>query len=78
MIIERKGGVALAEIQISIVLIMNPSKHGVVNPFRILFDGVNKILDNSIIFHLPLPFCQIGIHVVAGHEIVLIIYAVFF
>ncbi len=57
---------------------MNPSEHGVVNPPGILFNGVNEILDNSIIFHLALPFCQITIHVVAGHEIILIIDAVFF
>ena len=66
------------EIQILIALTMNPSKHGVVNSSRILFDGVNEILDNSIIFHLAFPFCQIAVHVIAGHEIVLIIDAVFF
>ena len=73
-----KGAVALAEIQIFIVLIMNPSEHGVVDSPRILFDGVHEILDNSIILHLAFPLCQIAVHVVPGHEIVLIIDAVFF
>ena len=71
-----QGGIALAKIQILIALIMNPSKHRVVNPPGILFDGVNEILDNSIIFHLAFPFCQVGIHVIASHEIILIIDAV--
>jgi hypothetical protein len=57
---------------------MNPSEHGVINAPRILFDGVNEILDNSIVFHLAFPLCQIGIHVVPGHEIVLIIDAILF
>ena len=65
-----------AEIQISIALTMNPSEHGVINSSPILFDGVNKILDNFIIFHLAFPFCQIRIHVVSGHEIILVIDAV--
>ena len=73
-----QGEDALAEIQISIALIMYPSKHGVINPPGILFDGVNQILDNSIVFHLAFPLCQIRVHVVPGHEIILIIDAVFF
>ena len=73
-----QGGVALAVIQISIALIMNPSEHGVVSSPGILFDGVYEILDNFIIFHLALPFCQVRIHVIAGNEIVLIIYAILF
>ena len=77
-ILKIKGGVAFAEIQISIALIMNPSKHGVINPFRILFNGVNEILDNSIIFHLAFPLCQVGIHVIAGNEIILVIDVVLF
>ena len=55
---------------------MSPSKHGVVNPSRILFNGVNEILDNFVILHLAFPFCQVGIDIIAGHEIVLIIYTV--
>ena len=73
-----QGEVALAEIQILIALIMNPTEHWVVNPPGILFDGVHQILDNFIIFHLAFPFCQIGIHIIAGDEVILIIYAVFF
>jgi hypothetical protein len=73
-----RGEVALAEIQILIALIMNPSEHGVIDSFSILFNGGNKILDNSIILHLAFPFCQVGIHVIAGDEIKLIIDAVFF
>jgi hypothetical protein len=73
-----RGEDALAEIHNLIALIMNPSEHGVINSSPSLFDGVNEILDNSIIFHLAFPFCQIGIHVVAGHEIILIIDAVLF
>jgi len=73
-----QGGVGLAEIQILIASIMNPSEHGVVNSPRILFDGVNQILDNSSISHLAFPFCQIGIHVIAGHEIILVIDVVLF
>ena len=73
-----QGEDALAEIQISIALIMNPSEHGVINPFSILFNGGNKILDNSIILHLAFPFCQVGVHVVSGDKIKLIIDAVFF
>jgi hypothetical protein len=57
---------------------MNPSEHGVIDSFSILLNGGNEILDNSIISHLPFPFGQIGIHVIAGHEIVLIIDAVLF
>jgi len=57
---------------------MNPSKHGVINSSPILFNGVNKILDNSIIFHFPFPLGQITIHVVTGHEIILVIDAVLF
>ena len=78
MIIERKGGIALAEIQILSALTVNPSKHGVINSSPALFDGVNEVLDNFIIFHLAFPFRQIGIHVVPGHEIILVIDAVFF
>ena len=62
-----------AEIQILIVLIMNPSEHRVINSSPSLFDGVNEILDNSVIFHLAFPLGQVGIHVVSGHEIILII-----
>ena len=76
MIIERKGGVALAEFQILKALIMNPSEHGVIDSFSILLNGGNEILDNSIISHLPFPFGQIGIHIIASHEIILIIDAV--
>ncbi len=72
------GGVALAVIQILIALIMNPSKHRVIDSFPVLFNGGNKILDNSIILHLAFPLCQVGIHVVPGHEIVLVIDAVLF
>ncbi len=68
-----QGGVALTEIQI---LIMNPTEHGVINSFPILFDGVNQIFDDSIIFHLAFPFCQVGIHIIAGNEEKLIINAV--
>jgi hypothetical protein len=71
------GGV-IAEIHIVIELTVNPSEHGVIDSFPILFNGGNEILDNSIIFHLAFPFCQIGIHVVPGHKVILIIDAVFF
>ncbi len=57
---------------------MHPSKHRVINPSRILFDGVNEILEKFIILHLPLPLWQIAVHVIPGHEIVLIIDAVLF
>ena len=73
-----QGEDALAEIHTVIVLTMDPSKHGVVNPFRILFDGINEILDNSIILHLAFPLCQVRVHVIAGHEIILVIDAVLF
>ncbi len=55
---------------------MNPSEHGVIDSFSILFNGVNEILDNFIISHLPLPLCQVGIHVIPCHEIILVIDAV--
>jgi len=48
---------------------MNPSKHGVIDSFAILFDGVNQILDNSIILHLAFPLCQVGTLVIAGHKV---------
>ena len=73
-----QGGVALAEIQILIALTMNPSEHRVIDSSPILFNGVNQIFDNFVISHLPLPLSQIAIHVVPGHEIVLIIDAVLF
>ena len=57
---------------------MDPSKHGVINPSPSLFDGANEILDYFIILHLAFPLCQIAVHVVAGHEIVLIIDVVLF
>ncbi len=56
---------------------MNPSKHGMINSSSILFNSRYEIFDNSIIFHFAFPLGQVGIHVVPGHEIVLIIYAVF-
>ena len=68
----------LAEIQILIALKVDPSKHGVIDSFPILFNGGNEILDNSIIFHLAFPLCQIRVHVIAGHEVILIIDAVLF
>ena len=58
--------------------IVHPSEHWVIDSSPILFDGVNEILDNSIIFHLAFPLCQVRIHVIPGHEIVLVIYAIFF
>jgi hypothetical protein len=67
-----------AEIQILIVLIMNPSEHRVINSSPSLFDGVNEILDNSVIFHLAFPFCQIRVHVISGNEIILVIDVVLF
>jgi len=70
------GEVGIAEIQILIALIMNPTKHWVINPSPSLFDGGHKIFDNSIVFHLAFPLCQIGIHIVSRHKIKLIIYAV--
>ena len=76
--IFKKGKGALPVIQVSTALIMNPSKHGVVNSPRILFDGINEILDNSIILHLALPLCQIGIHVITSNEIILVVDAVLF
>ena len=68
-----QGEVALAEIQILIALIMNPSKHGVIDSFPILFNGGNKILDNFVVLHLAFPFCQIRVHVISGNEIILVI-----
>jgi hypothetical protein len=62
-----------AEIQISIALTMNPSEHRVINSSPSLFDGVNEIFDNFVIFHLAFPFCQIRVHVIPGNEIVLVI-----
>jgi hypothetical protein len=72
------GWVALAEIQILIALIMNPSEHGVINSPPSMFDGVNQILDDSIILHLAFPLCQIGIHIIAGHKVILVIDIVLF
>ena len=49
------------------------SEHGVINSSPSLFNGGHKIFNNFVILHLAFPLCQIGIHIVAGHEIVLII-----
>ena len=73
-----QGGVALTEIQILIALTVNPSEHGVINSSPSLFNGVNEILDNSIILHLAFPLRQVRIHVISRHEIILVIDAVLF
>ncbi len=72
------GGLVITAMCILSLLAMNPSEHGMINSSPVLFNGVNKILDNSILFHLAFPFCQIAIHVIPGNEIVLIINAILF
>ncbi len=71
-------GDVIAEIQFSIALIMNPSKHGMINSSPSLFDDVDDLIEHFIISHLAFPLCQVGIHVIPGHEIILIIDAVLF
>ena len=57
---------------------MNPAEHRVINSSSILFNGVNEVFDNSIIFHLAFPLCQIRVHVISCNEIILVIDAVLF
>ena len=59
-------------------LAIHPARRRIIDPLSSQLNCFNGVLEKFIIFHLALPFDQIGVHVIAGRKIILVFDACIF